>query len=83
MNKYETSTVDSPNRERDRKFVEAEWELSEFGDSDYEFYTMMGTLIAIGYVRMVYGDHGPYIEFEESNLIEEAWGPIKHKGPKA
>lgn len=32
------------------------------------FRTKSGTLISRGYKRIVYGDHGPYIEFEKSTV---------------
>lgn len=28
-----------------------------------------GTLFAVGYHRIVYGDHGPYVEFEASDIV--------------
>lgn len=51
------------------------------GDSNTEFRTESGTLIAIGYERIVIGGRGPYIEFSDvhiqtSNMnlpIEQEW----------
>mmetsp|Transcript_118252 Transcript_118252/g.339256 ORF Transcript_118252/g.339256 Transcript_118252/m.339256 type:complete len:649 (-) Transcript_118252:55-2001(-) len=54
-----------PNRERDKQRVERTLGLPEFGDSSTEFYAAgSGFLpVALGYERIVYGDHGPYVEF--------------------
>jgi len=77
------STADTPNRIEDKEWVESTYSLSEFGDPDYKFYTLYGTLIAIGYRRIVYGDHGPYIELIPENLIENAWKGVIDKGQHA
>lgn len=57
------TTAIYPNRLEDKNFVENQFKLLEFGNDTTEFYTIKGTYIAKGYVRVVYGDHGPYIEF--------------------
>lgn len=44
----------------------------DFGDCITRFYTRCGTHIATGYKRIVIGARGPYIEFEESNIIRES-----------
>ena len=62
------TTAKYPNRIKDKKKIETLYNLEEFGDSCREFFSLSGTLIAIGYNRVVYGDHGPYVEFEESNF---------------
>jgi len=80
--KFQT-TADSPNRIRDKQWVEETYNLDEFGCSAYEIYTLKRTLIAIGYIRIVYGDHGPYIELDEKNLIEDNWKPIIRKSKYA
>jgi len=61
---YKT-TADQANRIRDRDKVETLYRLPEFGmpGSDVQFLDESGNLLAAGYERMVYGDHGPYIEF--------------------
>lgn len=63
------STAIYPNRVRDKEDVERILGTPEFPEDDiYEFYTKSGTHIATGYTRIVYGDHGPYIEFEKSMI---------------
>lgn len=62
------STACYPNRMRDRQQVEARLGLVEQGSRTVQFFTPAGTLFAVGYVRMVYGDHGPYIEFERAQV---------------
>ena len=43
--------------------------LAEFGDAWTEFYsTNSGLPIGRGYDRVVYGDHGPYVEFSAHQL---------------
>jgi hypothetical protein len=63
------STAIYPNRIKDKKFVESELGLSEFGDDSTEFFTSKFTKIFKGYSRIVYGDHGPYVEFLEEHLL--------------
>lgn len=62
------STADSPNRLRDRARVERDFNLPEFGDPNRKFFSPSGELIARGFNRMVYGDHGPYIEFTKNQI---------------
>lgn len=51
------------NRIKDKEELEGLTDLNEHGQREIYFYTQKGTLIAEGYVRIVYGDHGPYTEF--------------------
>jgi hypothetical protein len=75
------------NRLRDHWRVQKQLGLGEVGDdttvfrervppqlghmqfSDHNF----PTTIAVGYERIVYGDHGPYIELSESQIRWKAW----------
>jgi len=59
-----------PNRERDKLRVETTLGLPEFGDATTEFYAAGSGLlpVALGYDRIVYGDHGPYVEFSEHQI---------------
>ena len=59
------TTVDSPNRLRDKTRISKQHPLLvEDGSPDVKiFEKKSGKLLAIGYDRIVYGDHGPYIEF--------------------
>lgn len=71
------STADSPNRLLDRDRVEQQFKLKEFGDPNKKFYTPNGELIATGFNRMVYGDHGPYIEFTKAQIDLSRMEPDK------
>ncbi|CAK8992128.1 Polyphosphoinositide phosphatase [Durusdinium trenchii] len=49
--------------------VENSLGLAEFGDAWTEFYSSINGLpVARGYDRIVYGDHGPYVEFSSHQL---------------
>ena len=63
-----TSTAIYPNRQLERYAIEHTLGLPEFGNSDFEFKTKDGTLFANSYRRIVYGDHGPYIEFRTEDV---------------
>lgn len=71
------TTAIYPNRIKDKKKVEEELGLKEFGDETTEFYTTKFTKIFVGYDRIVYGDHGPYVEFDPRHLV----GKIVNKFP--
>ena len=79
------SQQDTPNRVRDANRVGAEYGLSEEGNDHREFWTKNGTLIARGYLRVVYGDHGPYVEFLPKHMVasRKVWQRVTSKGPKA
>jgi hypothetical protein len=38
-----------------------------------EFRTKSGTLVAVGYERVVIGDRGPYVEFAPSSIMKSGW----------
>lgn len=75
------------NRLRDQWRVQKQLNLAEVGDSETVFcellawdtirwrggYQMYSNVIAIGYERIVYGDHGPYIEFARHQIQWNAW----------
>eukprot|EP00434_Breviolum_minutum_P028278 symbB.v1.2.025017.t1/scaffold2407.1/size80004/3 len=64
-----STTAIVPNRQRDKSRVENNVGLAEFGDAWTEFYSSVdGLPIARGYDRIVYGDHGPYVEFSNHQL---------------
>ncbi|CAE7868504.1 PDRP1 [Symbiodinium necroappetens] len=75
------STADSANRRRDKQRVESNWGLYETGNSSLEFYDSKGEPIARGYEAIVYGDHGPYIEFKEEQIYWPTFCRHKLKGP--
>jgi len=62
------TTAIYPNRIEDKAELEAILSLSEEGNLYTQFYLADGTLFAIGYTRIVYGDHGPYIEFTRDQI---------------
>jgi len=61
------------NRIKDKKKLESVTDLKEDGLENIYFYTQIGTLIAQGYTRVVYGDHGPYLEFLRSQVVWNHW----------
>lgn len=69
--RVQSSTVDFPNRERDKQRVESCVGLPEFGDISTEFYAVGSgyAFFAVGYDRIVYGDHGPYVEFSPEHIF--------------
>jgi hypothetical protein len=75
------STVNSPDRERDRQRIEKEYNLPEKGSNEFVFYDKNGKILAIGYERVVYGDHGPYIEFITEQINWEVFVHHQIKGP--
>ncbi|CAK9018161.1 unnamed protein product [Durusdinium trenchii] len=79
--KRQKTTADSSNRLHDKDRVESKWGLKELGDSSCEFYDSAGELVACGYEAIVYGDHGPYIEFNEDQIHWPTFCQHKLKGP--
>lgn len=75
------STADCPNRARDKIRVESQFRLPEIGDETTEFYmrTKGQPRFAVGYDRVVYGDHGPYAEFSDRHLVFEAFDGVDQK----
>lgn len=70
------STAHLPNRERDKQRVENSLGLPEFGDATSEFWAVRdyGYIpIALGYERIVYGDHGPYVEFSPEQICWDSF----------
>jgi hypothetical protein len=71
------------NRLRDLWRVQRQLHLSEVGDDTTVFQERVmphmnyancpPVVIAVGYERIVYGDHGPYIEFASSHICWKAW----------
>jgi len=62
------TTATYPNRLRDKQMVEKEYGLTEEGNDDTIFYTLGYEPLAEGYERIVYGDHGPYVEFKQERI---------------
>lgn len=70
------------NRLRDQWRVKRQLNLAEVGDSETIFQELLrprrglqmsGHVLAIGYERVVYGDHGPYIELSRDQINWNAW----------
>ena len=80
---FKSTTLGLANRLADKAEVEAKLGLSEDGRGfTGEIQTPSGTTIATEYTRIVYGDHGPYIEFEAGDIDLTNW-QIRKKGTKA
>lgn len=77
------TTADTPNRQYDKNIIEKTIGIKEKGDRKTRIYNQSGLLLLQGYSRVVYGDHGPYIEFTKKNIIEKSWNPLKLRGEKA
>ena len=43
------------------------------GSEDIQFFTHSGTLVAKGYIRVVIGGRGPYIEFDPKQIVEKSF----------
>ena len=65
------STATTINRKNDKKKIESWYALPEKGNNTMIFRTNKGTLFAVGYNRVVYGDRGPYVEFERHHIKPE------------
>ena len=64
---FQTTAI-YPNRLEDKRELEEKTALPERGDEITEFYLPNETLFTRGYSRIVYGDHGPYIEFALNHI---------------
>jgi len=48
--------------------------LPEFGTQTLvRFETTDGTVLAVGYTSVLYGDHGPYVEFDKEHIRFDNW----------
>ena len=65
--KTDPNAVNSWNRKQDKKRVESELGWSS-GYSNIEVGNEESQIIAKGYERIVYGDHGPYL----SSVLEDS-----------
>lgn len=62
------TTAIYPNRIEDKERLESKLKISEFSERKRGF-VYQGCLIARGYNRVVYGDHGPYVEFKAEHIV--------------
>lgn len=77
MNK---TTAIYPNRVALKQMVESKFGLDEFGSKDTKFYSYMyKSLMAIGYTRIVYGDHGAYFEFNKEQICWDTFKVVREK----
>lgn len=77
--------IDSPNRQRDaERLAKTHPGLCEAGNGTTRFFEA-GTrlLLAVGYSRITFGDHGPYLEFAWHHLNGDAFPRFREKGPRA
>jgi hypothetical protein len=72
------STATNIQRKAFKKEVESRYPLPEHGSKTTKFYTVNQTLFAVGYNRVVYGNRGPYVEFEASQVKVE----LDHRFPE-
>lgn len=72
------STAIYPNRIKDKEELESLTDLKEDGNPTMLFSTKDGKLpLAQGYIRIVYGDHGPYLEFLKEQIFWAHWNLIR------
>lgn len=76
------TTATYPCRVRDKNKVESELGLNEFGDNTTEFFTTKFTKIFVSYDRIVYGSHGPYVEFSPEHLVGNIVNKFSTPTPK-
>ena len=78
------SLADSANRKTDRNRVESTLFLPELGSTEcgIQFFNKHNhrQLIATNYRRIVYGDHGPYIEFTSDDIEWDSFPDTQSKG---
>eukprot|EP00756_Hemistasia_phaeocysticola_P055164 Hpha_TRINITY_DN31083_c0_g1::TRINITY_DN31083_c0_g1_i1::g.63966::m.63966 len=82
------TTADSWNRVRDKQRVEATLGIPEHagalsGTAVFTSALEQGLPVARGYTRVVYGDHGPYIEFDKSHVCWDSFRKNDHKAEHA
>merc|ERR1719353_479846 len=77
------STADSWNRLRDKARVESQMRLREQGDDETLFVDPKdpSVIVGRGYRRVLYGDHGPYLEFAKHQVRWASFPRVKVKGP--
>lgn len=70
-----STTAIYPNRIKDKQKLEEMYghSLSESGSENVRFFTQLDSLVAEKYIRIVYGDHGPYVEFLKNQIIWDQW----------
>jgi len=69
---FQTTAV-YPNRVEEKGLLEKETDLVEGGSPGMLFMSRKGTPVAKGYIRLVYGDHGAYVELLKEHVLWDAW----------
>lgn len=77
-----TSTADTWKRKVDKQKVEKRLRLAEFGTpgETIRIEDKQGELIATGYVRVLYGDHGAYVEIDPSEHLVSDYFTVFKRG---
>ena len=47
--------------------------ISEIGNDNTRFFSDVNTPLAIGYNRVVFCQHGPYVEFEMKHVVKNSF----------
>jgi hypothetical protein len=63
-------------RKEDQAGVEAVYGWQQQGNPHTRFKLKTGTLFAVGYERIVYGDHGAYVEFTKTQIVIPVYDPF-------
>mmetsp|Transcript_40209 Transcript_40209/g.92432 ORF Transcript_40209/g.92432 Transcript_40209/m.92432 type:complete len:412 (+) Transcript_40209:54-1289(+) len=79
------TTVDSWNRHRDQARIHLKLGLPEQGDAHIMIVDpkQPGTVVGWGYLRVLYGDHGPYLELHHHQVCWASFPKVKRKCAKA
>lgn len=75
------TTAIYPNRVKDKNLVETMRGIREAGDESTVFLTPRDNPFAKGYCRVVYGDHGPYVEFDRRHITMAIAPRFPRRGP--
>jgi hypothetical protein len=77
----EKTTAVTENREKDKAWT-TELGLKEFGEPDGVLCDRDGVVLATGYRRIVFGDHGPYMELTTEQVMWNNFPFFRHNGAK-
>jgi len=69
------TTADNFVRRKAKARVESRLQLTEAGTQATRFYDKQGVLLATGYQRVLYGDHGAYVEMAAEQIRWDAFVP--------
>eukprot|EP00929_Paragymnodinium_shiwhaense_P027711 TRINITY_DN16202_c0_g1_i3.p1 TRINITY_DN16202_c0_g1~~TRINITY_DN16202_c0_g1_i3.p1 ORF type:complete len:1279 (-),score=334.61 TRINITY_DN16202_c0_g1_i3:63-3899(-) len=85
LNQEWRSTVDCWNRRRDKDRIDRRLGVPERGDATTEFSDSKAAdvIVAIGYNRLLFGDHGPYVELLPSQVIWASFPRVIRKNRTA